>query len=112
MPEADLFTPLCYMLALLALAGNGERRLRNCIGAGIALGVAPFTAQPARFFTAVMVALLVLSFGRSVRGWRLVALVVPALVATAIVAAAGGNAVARLGASSVVAAGSMASSSR
>src|SRR5436190_10915784 len=63
MLEADLFTPLCYVLALLALARDGERRLRNCVAAGIALGAAPFTAQPARFFTLVMAGLLVLSFG-------------------------------------------------
>ena len=101
MLEADLFTPLCYLLALLALAGNGERRLRTCVIAGLSLAVAPFTAQPARFFTIVMVGLLVVSFGARVRGWRLAALVVPPLVATAVVAAAGGAAVARLGAVSV-----------
>jgi hypothetical protein len=101
MLEADLLTPLCYTLALLALAGNGERRLRNCVAAGIALGVAPFTAQPARFFTVVMVALLLVSFGGSIRGQRLAALVLPPLVATMVVAAAGMAAVARLGAVSV-----------
>ena len=101
MLEADLFTPLCYVLALLALAGNGERRLRNCLAAGIALGVAPFTAQPARFFTIVMVGLLILSFGGRIRGRRLAALVIPPMLATAIVVAAGGVAVARLGAVSV-----------
>ena len=101
MLEADLFTPLCYLLALLALAGNGERRLRNCVAAGISLGVAPFTAQPARFFTIVMVGLLALSFGGSIRGRRLAALVIPPLAATVVVAAAGGAAVARLGAVSV-----------
>src|SRR2546423_5837257 len=74
MLEADLFTPLCYVLALLALTGNGERRLRNCIGAGIALGTAPFTAQPGRFFTVEMLGLVVLPVGRIVPGWRLVAL--------------------------------------
>jgi hypothetical protein len=94
-------TPLCYTLALLALAGNGERRLRNCVAAGISLGVAPFTAQPARFFTIVMVGLIVVSFGGRVRGRRLAALVVPPSVATAVVAAAGVEAVARLGAVSV-----------
>jgi len=101
MLEADLFTPLCYVLALLALAGNGERRFRNCAAAGTCLGVAPFTAQPARFFTIVMVGLLVLSFGGRLRGRQLAALVVPPLLATAVVAAAGGEAVARLGAVSV-----------
>jgi hypothetical protein len=101
MLEADLFTPLCYVLALLALAGNGERRLRNCLAAGIALGVAPFTAQPARFFTIVMVGLLILSFGGRIRGRRLAALVIPPVLATTLVVAAGGAAVARLGAVSV-----------
>lgn len=101
MLEADLFTPLCYLLALLALAGDGERRLRNCVIAGISLGVAPFTAQPARFFTIVMVGLLVLCFAGRVRGWRLAALVLPPLVATAVVAATGPAVVARLGAVSV-----------
>src|SRR5438309_854322 len=81
--EADLFTPLCYLLALVALAANGERRLPNCVVAGIALAVAPFTAQPARFFTIALAGLLVLSFGRSLRGWNLAALVIPPLFATA-----------------------------
>jgi hypothetical protein len=49
----------------------------------------------------VMVGLVVLSFGGSLRGRRLAAVVVPPLVATAVVAAAGGEAVARLGAVSV-----------
>src|SRR6266550_5273472 len=101
MLEADLFTPLCYVLALLALAEKGERRLRNCVAAGICLSVAPFTAQPARFFTIVMVGLLIFSFGRRIWGWRLAAVVVPPLVTTLVVAAAGGHAVARLGAVSV-----------
>jgi 4-amino-4-deoxy-L-arabinose transferase-like glycosyltransferase len=30
MLEADLFTPLCYVLALAALAAGGERRLQSC----------------------------------------------------------------------------------
>ena len=98
MLEADLFAPLCYLLALLALAGNGERRLRNCVIAGVSLGIAPFTAQPARFFTIVMLGLLVLSFGGRIRGWRLAALTTPPLIATAVVLAAGGDALARLGA--------------
>jgi hypothetical protein len=101
MLEADLFTPLCYLLALLALAGNGERRLRNCVIAGISLGVAPLTAQPARFFTIVMVGLLVFSFGGRIRGRRLLAMVAPPMIATAVVVAAGAEAVARLGAVSV-----------
>ncbi len=101
MLEADLFTPLCYVLALLALAGNGERRLRNCVAASISLGIAPFTAQPARFFTILMVLLLIVSFGGRIRGWRLVAVVIPPVLATSIVVAAGGAAVARLGAVSV-----------
>jgi len=101
MLEADLFTPLCYLLALVALAANGERRLPNCVVAGIALAVAPFTAQPARFFTIALAGLLVLSFGRSLRGWNLAALVIPPLFATAIVAAAGAEAMARLGQVSV-----------
>jgi hypothetical protein len=101
MLEADLFTPLCYVLALLVLARDGERRLRNCLVAGVSLGVAPFTAQPARFFTLVTVSVLVLSFGGRIRGWRLVALAIPPLVATAVVIASGGQAVARLGMVSV-----------
>jgi len=92
---------LCYLLALLALAGNGERRLRSCVAAGISLGIAPFTAQPARFFTIVMLGVLVVSFGGSLRGRRLAALVIPPILATAVVVAAGGAAVARLGMVSV-----------
>src|SRR5437660_12385378 len=68
MLEADLFTPLCYVLALLALARDGERRLRNCLAAGIALAIAPFTAQPARFFTMAMVGWLAVSFGGRIQG--------------------------------------------
>lgn len=101
MLEADLFSPLCYALALLVLARDGERRLRNCVAAGISLGVAPFTAQPARFFTLVMVGLLMLCFGVRIRGRRLAALVVPPIVATAVVVAAGGETMARLGVVSV-----------
>ena len=101
MLEADLFSPLCYALALLVLARDGERRLRNCVAAGISLGVAPFTAQPARFFTLVMVGLLMLCFGVRIRGARLAALVVPPIVATAVVVAAGGETMARLGMVSV-----------
>ena len=101
MLEADLFSPLCYALALLVLARDGERRLRNCVAAGISLGVAPFTAQPARFFTLVMVGLLMLCFGVRIRGARLAALVVPPIVATAVVVAAGGETMARLGVVSV-----------
>src|SRR3989440_12068140 len=97
MLEADLFSPLCYALALLVLARDGERRLRNCVAAGIFLGVAPFTAQPARFFTLAMVGLLVLCFCVRIRGRRLAALVVPPIVATAVVVAVGGEAIARLG---------------
>src|SRR5437762_8013725 len=96
MLEADLFSPVCYVIALLVLARDGERRLRNCVAAGISLAVAPFTAQPARFFTLVMVGLLVLSFGGRIRGRRLAALVLPPMVATAVVVAAGGEAMARL----------------
>src|SRR5437667_8278354 len=101
MLEADLFSPLCYALALLVLARDGERRLRNCVAAGISLGVAPFTAQPARFFTLVMVGLLMLCFGVRIRGARLAALVLPPIVATAVVVAAGRETMARLGMVSV-----------
>src|SRR2546430_8026882 len=97
MLEADLFTPLCYVLALLALAEKGERRLRNCVAAGICLSLAPFTAQPARFFTIVMVGLLIFSFGRRIWGWRLAAVGGSPLVTTLVVAAAGGSGVGRLG---------------
>ncbi len=102
MLEADLFSPLCYALALLVLARDGERRLRNCVAAGISLGVAPFTAQPARFFTLVMVGLLMLCFGVRIRGARVAALVLPPIVATAVVVAAGGETMARLGVVSVL----------
>src|SRR2546430_11660929 len=96
MLEADLFSPLCYALALLVLARDGERRLRNCVAAAIFLGVAPFTAQPARFFTLAMVGLLVLCFGVRLRRRRLAALSVPPIVATQVVVAIGGEAMARL----------------
>jgi 4-amino-4-deoxy-L-arabinose transferase-like glycosyltransferase len=96
MLEADLFTPLCYVLALAALAAGGERRLQSCIAAGIMLGAACFTAQPARFFTPALLVIVVFAFRRTLRGVRLAALVVPVALGLIILVAAGNAAIARL----------------
>jgi hypothetical protein len=101
MLEADLLTPLCYVVALAALADGGESRLRNCIAAGAALAAATFTAQPARFFTAAMLVIVVFAFRRTLRGARLAALVAPVVLALILVVTAGSAATARLGVVSV-----------
>ena len=101
MLETDLLTPLCYVLTLAALAAGGERRLRSCIAAGILLGAACFTAQPARFFTPALLVIVLLAFRRTLRGARLAALVVPVALALIILVSASSAATARLGAVSV-----------
>lgn len=101
MLEADLLTPLCYVLTLAALAAGGERRLRSCLAAGIALGAACFTAQPARFFTPALLVIVVFAFRRTLRGARLAALMVPVALALLIIIPAGSAATARLGTVSV-----------
>jgi hypothetical protein len=101
MLEADLLTPLCYVLTLAALAAGGERSLRFCIAAGILLGAACFTAQPARFFTPVLLVIILLSFRGSLRGARLAALVVPVAIALIIIVGAGSAITARFGEVSV-----------
>ena len=101
MLEADLLTPLCYVLSMAALAADGERRFRSCLGAGIALGAACFTAQPARFFTPAMLVLTVFAFRATLRGPRLAALAGPVLLALAILVTAGGAVNARFAAVSV-----------
>jgi len=83
--EADLFTVLCFVAVLAALAGDGVTRLRSCAIAGIALGLAPFAAQPGRFFAVVFAALLLLTHHRTVR-WKQRALIaLPAVAATAVI---------------------------
>jgi 4-amino-4-deoxy-L-arabinose transferase-like glycosyltransferase len=101
MLEADLFTPLCYVLTLAALAAGGDRRLRSCVSAGILLGAACFTAQPARFFTPVLLLIVLFAFRHTLRGARLAALVVPVALAVMILITAPSAATARLGAVSV-----------
>jgi 4-amino-4-deoxy-L-arabinose transferase-like glycosyltransferase len=101
MLEADLLTPLCYVVPLAALAAGGERRLRNCLAAGVVLGAACFTAQPARFFTLAVLVIVVFAFRRTLSGARLAALAVPVVLALALIVTAGSEATARLGAVSV-----------
>jgi hypothetical protein len=101
MLEADLLTPLCYVLALVALAAGGERRLRSCIAAGIVLGAACFTAQPARFFTPVLLVIVLFAFRRTLRGPHLATLIVPVALGVIILVTAGDAATARLRAVSV-----------
>lgn len=96
MLEADLFTALCYVLALVALAAGGERRLRSCIAAGIVLGAACFTAQPARFFTPAVLVIVLFAFRRTLRGPRMAVLVLPVAFAMIILLTAGNVATARL----------------
>ena len=103
MLEADLLTPLCYVLSMAALAAGGEGRFSSCLGAGAALGAACFTAQPGRFFTPAMLALTLFAFRGTIRGPRVAALAVPVLVALAIVVTAGGAVNARFAAVNVFA---------
>jgi hypothetical protein len=97
MLEADILTPLCYVVALAALACGGDRRLRSCLAAGVALAAAFATAQPARFFTPVMLVIVVFAFRHSLRGARLIALVGPVALALIVLVAALSAAAARLG---------------
>jgi len=101
MLEADTFTPLCYVLALAALAGGGDRRLRSWLVAGIALGAACFTAQPARFFTPALLLIVVFAFRRTLRRPALAALALPVVLALIVLVTAGSAATARLEAVSV-----------
>src|ERR1700693_857162 len=96
MLEVDLLTPLCYMAVLALLCAGGEQRLRACIAAGLTLGAACFTAQPGRFFTPVLLMIVLFAFRRSLRGARLVALVAPVAAATVILVASVSNTTARL----------------
>jgi 4-amino-4-deoxy-L-arabinose transferase-like glycosyltransferase len=100
--EADLFTVLCFVVALAAIAAGGVQRKRNCLVAGIAIGLAPFAAQPGRFFAVVFVVLLVFTHARLMRRTQLCLLVLPVVLATLLlVLGTDGNAVARLGGVSV-----------
>src|SRR5437867_2746174 len=64
MLEVDLLTPLCYVATLALLCAGGEQRLRACIAAGLVLGAACFTAQPARFFTPALLLIVLVAFRR------------------------------------------------
>lgn len=101
MLEADLFTPLCYTLGLAALADGGERRLRRCLFAGIALGLAIFTAQPGRFFTPVVLALVLFAFRRSLSRSCAAALTTPVVFGLVVLIAEAAQATSRLGSVSV-----------
>src|SRR5205807_115436 len=101
MLETDLLTPLFYVLPLGALAAGGDRRLSSWLAAGIALGAACFTAQPARFFTPALLLIVVFAFRHNLRGARLAAIATPVVLAVIVLVIAGGAATARLGAVSV-----------
>jgi len=103
MLETDLLTPLFYVLSLVALAAGGDRRLSSWLAAGIALGAACFTAQPARFFTPALLLIVVFAFRHTLRGARLAAIATPVVLAVIVLVIAGGAATARLGAVSVFA---------
>jgi hypothetical protein len=83
--EADLFTVLCFLIALCALAGDGVKRLRNCVFAGTAIALAPLASLPGRFFAVVMLALILTTHYKTLRWKRSVALVVPPLITTVVV---------------------------
>jgi hypothetical protein len=101
--EADLFTVLCFVVALAALAGGGAQRARSCAVAGIALGLAPFAAQPGRFFALIFLVLVALTHLRSMRWRQLSLLAAPVLLTTVVVlAGTAGAATARLGGVSVI----------
>jgi hypothetical protein len=95
--EADLFTVLCFVIVLAALSGGGTKRTRNCVIAGIALCLAPFAAQPGRFFAVVFLVLLVATHHRLLTRARIALLSVPVLVTTAVVLVGSAGATARLG---------------
>ena len=100
--EADLFTVLCFVVVLAAIAGGGVQRTRNCIVAGLALGLAPFSAQPGRFFGLIFLVLIVFTHLPLMRARQLCLLAGPVVLATLLlVLGTGGNAVARLGGVSV-----------
>ena len=95
--EADLFTVLCVVVALAALAGGGARRWGSCALAGVALACAPLGAQPGRYIAAVVVLLVVATHLRATT-WRHLALVAAPVAASTLVVLAGtaGAATARL----------------
>ena len=96
--EADLFTVLCFVTVLAALAGGGVQRARNCVIAGLALSLAPFAAQPGRFFAIVFLVLLVVTHHASLKRSRLALLGLPVTVTTVVLlAGTAGGATARLG---------------
>jgi hypothetical protein len=96
--EADLFTVLCFVVALAALAGDGVQRARNCLVAGVAICAAPFAAQPGRFFALIFLVLVVLTHLRWMRIKQLCLLATPVVLTTMLlVFGTNGNAVARLG---------------
>lgn len=100
--EADLFTVLCFLTALAALAGGGAQRARNCVIAGVALGLAPLAAQPGRFFAVIILVLVVATHHRSLQRARVALLGLPVLITTLILLVGSpGGATARLGAVSV-----------
>ncbi len=84
--EADLFTVLCFVTALAALARSSDDTLgpRNHIVAGAALGLAPLAAQPGRFFAIVFLALLVATHFNSLRWKRLVIVSAPVIITTTV----------------------------
>jgi 4-amino-4-deoxy-L-arabinose transferase-like glycosyltransferase len=100
--EADLFTVLCFVVALAAIAAGGVQRTRNCLVAGIAIGVAPLAAQPGRFFAVVFLVLVVATHARLMRRKQLCLLAVPVVLTTLLlIVGTDGNALARLGGVSV-----------
>ncbi len=101
--EADLFTVLCFVVALAVIAGNGVQRLRHCLVAGVAIGVAPFAAQPGRFFALIFLVVVVVTHLRWIRPRQLLLLATPVVLATLLlVFGTNGNGVARLGGVSVL----------
>ena len=95
--EADLFTVLCMVVALAALAGDGARRLRACAVAGVALALAPLAAQPGRYFAIVLAALVVVAYRRRTGQRQLALLIGPVLATTLwLIVGTAGNGTARL----------------
>ncbi|MBV9100826.1 MAG: hypothetical protein JO198_07250, partial [Candidatus Dormibacteraeota bacterium] len=81
--EADLFTVLCFVVALCAIAGDGARRARSWVGAGVSVAVAPLAAQPGRFFAVVFVALVLITYAPTVPWRNLAVFAAPPVVVTA-----------------------------
>jgi hypothetical protein len=95
--EADLFTVLCFLVALAALAGDGVKRARNCALAGVALAVAPLASLPGRFFAVVMVVLILATHYKPLRWKRGVVLGVLPLITTVVVLLGTARGAARFG---------------